>query len=659
MQHLEAGRERGAHHVVVDPRATATARTAHVHLQPRPGTDAALANGLLHLVVRRGWVDEEYVAARTVEFEAVRESVTGYWPDRVERITGVPAADLEAVAELLGTASTAMVITARGAEQHASGTATAQAFINLALALGLPGRPGSGYGTLTGQGNGQGGREHGQKADQLPGYRKITDLAHRAHVAGVWGVDPTRLPGPGVSATEMLRALGTPGGVRTLLLLASNVTVSAPDAGSVTDRVDALDFLDGRRPVPLRVGRPRGRRAARGDVGRGGGHDDEPGGPGAAPSPRARPAAGRADRPRRPGGRRRPAGARAPHDDRRGGRVRRARPGERGRRRRLRRHHLRPHRGRAGRVLAVHRRRRPGHAAAVRRPVRAPRRARPVHPGRVPRAGGAHRPGVPVRPDHRAADAAVPERHADPAGRGARRRRGGARRDRPAARRAAPRPGPPLRRRRRRARAAAHAPGRRGVPGTAHHRHPDRHRVRPVPLVGRVPREHPHARRPRPGLPHARVQGVRRGRRPSARTQHATGRHHHGAHPCAVAPGPTEGTCLGQSPDLPAGRLRADRQGPGRPGAARPEPELHGARRRGGADGVLPRRQQHRRARRRRAGARRGAHAVLPHRRQGRRARPAARRRGPGARHDPRGARGRRGGRLGRRSIIDLGLVEV
>jgi assimilatory nitrate reductase catalytic subunit len=243
MAHLEAGRERGARHVVVDPRATATARTARVHLQPRPGTDAALANGLLHLVVRKGWVDEEYVAARTVGFETVREAVTGYWPDRVERITGVPAGDLEIVAEMLGTASTAMVVTARGAEQHASGTATAQAFVNLALALGLPGRPGSGYGTITGQGNGQGGREHGQKADQLPGYRKITDSADRAHVAGVWGVDPTRLPGPGVSATEMLRALGTPGGVRTLLLLASNVTVSAPDAARVTERIDALDFL--------------------------------------------------------------------------------------------------------------------------------------------------------------------------------------------------------------------------------------------------------------------------------------------------------------------------------------------------------------------------------------------------------------------------------
>ena len=121
-----------------------------------------------------------------------------------------------------------MILTARGAEQHSNGTDTAQAFINLALALGLPGRPCSGYGTITGQGNGQGGREHGQKADQLPGYRRLDDPAARAHVAAVWGIDPDELPRPGLSAYEMLDRLGTDGGVRALLVLASNIAVSAP-----------------------------------------------------------------------------------------------------------------------------------------------------------------------------------------------------------------------------------------------------------------------------------------------------------------------------------------------------------------------------------------------------------------------------------------------
>jgi assimilatory nitrate reductase catalytic subunit len=243
MQFFDAGRARGARHIVVDPRRTPTARGATLHLQPLPGTDLALANGMLHVAVRDGYVDDEYVRRRTTGFEAVRAAAAGYWPDRVERVTGVPAGALRAAVRMLGAAGAAMILTARGAEQHSHGTDTAQAFINLALALGLPGRPNSGYGTLTGQGNGQGGREHGQKADQLPGYRRLDDPAARAHVAAVWGVDPADLPAPGPSAWELLDRLGTPGGVRTLLVLGSNPAVSAPRSGRVADRLRALDFL--------------------------------------------------------------------------------------------------------------------------------------------------------------------------------------------------------------------------------------------------------------------------------------------------------------------------------------------------------------------------------------------------------------------------------
>ncbi|WP_166503510.1 molybdopterin oxidoreductase family protein [Modestobacter italicus] len=243
MQYFDAGRERGAEHVVIDPRRTSTARNASLHVQPLPGTDLALANGLLHIALAEGLVDEAYVAERTTGFADVRAGVAGYWPDRVERLTGVPVEQQRRIVLALARARRAIVLTARGAEQHRSGTDTAQAWINLALALGLPGRAGSGWATVTGQGNGQGGREHGQKADQLPGYRKITDPAARAHVAGVWGVDPDDLPGPGRSAFELLDALGTEGGVRTLLVLASNVAVSAPDARRVVSRLRDLDFL--------------------------------------------------------------------------------------------------------------------------------------------------------------------------------------------------------------------------------------------------------------------------------------------------------------------------------------------------------------------------------------------------------------------------------
>jgi assimilatory nitrate reductase catalytic subunit len=243
MQYLDEGRGRGAQHIVVDPRRTATARNAALHLQPLPGTDLALANGLLNVAIAEGLVDEDYVAARTTGFDEVRAGVAAYWPDRVERITGVPVADQRRTVFALARAARAIVLTARGAEQHRSGTDTAQAWINLALALGLPGREGSGWGTVTGQGNGQGGREHGQKADQLPGYRSLSDPAARAHVAAVWGVDPGELPQPGRSAFELLDRLGTDGGVRTLLVLASNVAVSAPDARRVISRLEDLDFL--------------------------------------------------------------------------------------------------------------------------------------------------------------------------------------------------------------------------------------------------------------------------------------------------------------------------------------------------------------------------------------------------------------------------------
>jgi assimilatory nitrate reductase catalytic subunit len=243
-RYLSRQRERGGTLIVIDPRLTPTARSADLHLQPTPGTDLAVANALLHVVIAEGLLDKEYIAQRTSGFEAVREAVMGgYWPARVERLSGVPIEDLERTARALATARTAMVLTARGAEQHAKGTDTVSAFINLALALGLPGRRGSGYGCLTGQGNGQGGREHGQKADQLPGYRRIDDPAARAHVAGVWGVDPADLPGPGPSAYELLASLGTPDGPRALLVFGSNPVVSGPNARAVEAALRRLDLL--------------------------------------------------------------------------------------------------------------------------------------------------------------------------------------------------------------------------------------------------------------------------------------------------------------------------------------------------------------------------------------------------------------------------------
>ncbi|HSN37055.1 MAG TPA: molybdopterin-dependent oxidoreductase, partial [Arthrobacter sp.] len=189
VQHLQGARDAGGL-IVVDPRRSATAAFTSdgggLHLQPLPGTDLALLLGLAHVVVHEGLADAGYVASRTAGYDALVRSIASYWPERVQSLTGVPAGLIRDTARRLADGSRrggSYILTGRGVEQHVDGTDTATAAINLALLLGLPGSARSGYGTLTGQGNGQGGREHGQKADQLPGYRKITDPAARAHMA--------------------------------------------------------------------------------------------------------------------------------------------------------------------------------------------------------------------------------------------------------------------------------------------------------------------------------------------------------------------------------------------------------------------------------------------------------------------------------------------
>ncbi|WP_371597854.1 molybdopterin oxidoreductase family protein [Streptomyces sp. NBC_00564] len=241
LRYLTELKENGGKLIVIDPRRTRTAEQADLHLAPRPGSDLALALGMLHLIVAEGRTDEAYIQERTSGWEEARAAAMAHWPEYVERITGVSVPELREAVRLFCEPETAMVLTARGPEQQSKGTDTVGAWINLCLATGRSGRPLSGYGCLTGQGNGQGGREHGQKADQLPGYRKLTDPAARRHVAEVWGVDPDSLPGPGRSAYELLDAMGTD--IHSLLLMGSNPVVSAPRAAHIEQRLKSLDFL--------------------------------------------------------------------------------------------------------------------------------------------------------------------------------------------------------------------------------------------------------------------------------------------------------------------------------------------------------------------------------------------------------------------------------
>ncbi len=241
-------RDRGAKLIVVDPRETQLARTADLFLQIRPGSDLALLNSLLHVCIKEGYTNPTFIANHTNGFSEVRDTVERYPPELAAEICGVPAERIVEAARLYGTSPKTMVVHARGLEHQTKGVHNCLAAINLVLATGKIGRPGIGYGTLTGQGNGQGGREQGQKADQLPGQRSIENPEDRRYVAGVWGIPEEELPHQGATVVEWVDRM-LKGEIRALLGISNNPLVSTPNlnwAAEAFGRLElyvSIDFL--------------------------------------------------------------------------------------------------------------------------------------------------------------------------------------------------------------------------------------------------------------------------------------------------------------------------------------------------------------------------------------------------------------------------------
>jgi len=232
---------RGAKIIVVDPRITPIARTADLFLPVKPGRDVALFNGILHLMIENDWLDHDFIANYTVGFDEVAAHVKEWTPQRTAQVTGIAEKAIRQAAEWWGTAKTSFLMHARGIEHHSHGVQNVLSAINIVLASGRIGRENCGYATITGQGNGQGGREHGQKFDQLPGARDISNLEHRAYVAQVWGVAPDDLPGAGVDAYEMFRKIDR-GEIKGLLSICFNPVVSLPDNTFVRRALEKLEF---------------------------------------------------------------------------------------------------------------------------------------------------------------------------------------------------------------------------------------------------------------------------------------------------------------------------------------------------------------------------------------------------------------------------------
>jgi assimilatory nitrate reductase catalytic subunit len=242
LPYLMAAKKNGAVVVTIDPRNTMTSKLADIHVRLQPGFDSVLVNGLIHVMLKEKLYDAAFVEERTEGFDSLWEAVEPFNPSRVEEITGILEAVVRTIARGFAKADTGIVLTARGLEQQVNGVEHTLNYINLCLLTGKIGREGSGFGAVTGQANGQGGREHGQKADQLPGYRSIEDPEAREHVARIWGIKPDELPGKGVSAYELLLKIHA-GEIKGLIVLGSNPLVSSPNSRMVEEALKRLELL--------------------------------------------------------------------------------------------------------------------------------------------------------------------------------------------------------------------------------------------------------------------------------------------------------------------------------------------------------------------------------------------------------------------------------
>jgi len=219
--------------IAIDPRRTATARQADLHLQLRPGTDVPLLLGLLRALIHAGHIDRAFIDRHTLDWPAVERSTQAWTIDRTSEVTGVAGELIERAAHVFGAASAAMSCWAMGVNQSVAGVDASLALINLHLATGQIGRPGSGPFSLTGQPNAMGGREVGALAGLLPGHRALSHARDLEAIAAIWGVPIDRLPTQrGLTGVEIFQALAD-GRLKAIWIAATNPMVSMPDLRTV------------------------------------------------------------------------------------------------------------------------------------------------------------------------------------------------------------------------------------------------------------------------------------------------------------------------------------------------------------------------------------------------------------------------------------------
>ena len=237
---FKQARKNGTKLIVVDPRRETIADHADYHCRLKPGTDVAFYNAMMHVIIEEGLVDEAFVADRTENFEALKEVVSEYSPERASKVCGVEAEDIREVARVFGKAKNAIVFWGMGVSQHVYGTNNARCLISLALLTGNVGKPGAGLHPLRGQNNVQGASDAGLIPMVYPDYQPVGDPEVRAKFEAAWGRELS--PDPGLTVVEITRA-ALEGQVRGMYIMGENPFLSDPNTNKVRKALSNLEFL--------------------------------------------------------------------------------------------------------------------------------------------------------------------------------------------------------------------------------------------------------------------------------------------------------------------------------------------------------------------------------------------------------------------------------
>ncbi len=230
----------GAKLIVADPREIELVKYATLWLRHRPGTDVALFNGLMNVIITEGLEDKEFIKERTEDYEKLKEVVLKYTPEIVAKITGVPAEDIRKAARIYASAESASLIYSMGITQHSTGTDNVMSTANLAMLTGNVGKENAGVNPLRGQSNVQGACDMGALPNVYSGYQAVTDPQAREKFSKAWGVDlPDKV---GLTVVEILNA-AYDGKIRGIFVMAENPAMSDPDLAHAREALKRVDFL--------------------------------------------------------------------------------------------------------------------------------------------------------------------------------------------------------------------------------------------------------------------------------------------------------------------------------------------------------------------------------------------------------------------------------